>query len=285
MANVYDSNFDTTPAASDLITDGDQAIRDKAVALKTALGTNHVVATSVTGYEYTVESDAGKHLVVDMVTITRGETEGTKYAPAFLSYGALFRRKVGTVSGGSGSVTETRMKGNDGVTTAIGFPVGTIIDFASQNVPAGWLLCNGQLVSQAIYADLFAVIQTTWNTGGEDYGFFRVPNFVGKITAGSGTNTDDNSQAATFPFAGTIGENAHRITVEELTPHAHGIKGNGFWYKGTDVGEGSYNHGNRSDKNVDAYTEVAGGNAFNNNIQAFHNNIQPTVGVYKLIKY
>src|SRR5690606_38828083 len=39
-----------------------------------------------------------------------------------------------------------------------GVPVGTIIDFAGINIPAGYLACNNQSVSRTTYADLFNAI-------------------------------------------------------------------------------------------------------------------------------
>jgi len=40
----------------------------------------------------------------------------------------------------------------------------------------GWLPCEGQVVSQTTYQELFAVIASKFNTGGEGAGNFRLPN-------------------------------------------------------------------------------------------------------------
>ena len=34
-------------------------------------------------------------------------------------------------------------------------PVGSIIEYTSDIIPEGWILCNGQAVSRAVYIDLF----------------------------------------------------------------------------------------------------------------------------------
>jgi microcystin-dependent protein len=55
----------------------------------------------------------------------------------------------------------------------------------------GWLLCNGQEVSQTEYKRLWDDIGTTFNTGGESAGKFRVPNIAGRTMVGiSSTDAD-----------------------------------------------------------------------------------------------
>jgi len=50
--------------------------------------------------------------------------------------------------------------------------------------PAGALLCFGQVVSRTTYAGLFAVLGTTFNTGGEAGTDFRLPDLRGRVAAG-----------------------------------------------------------------------------------------------------
>jgi len=59
------------------------------------------------------------------------------------------------------------------------------------NEDPGWLLCDGRTVSQTTYADLYERIQTSYNTGGEGAGNFRLPDLrqafpMGKAAAGTG---------------------------------------------------------------------------------------------------
>jgi len=60
-----------------------------------------------------------------------------------------------------------------------GVPVGTIIDFAGVNPPAGYLACPlvATNVSRATYAALFAAIGTTWGAG-DGSTTFGLPWFV-----------------------------------------------------------------------------------------------------------
>lgn len=76
-------------------------------------------------------------------------------------------------------------------------PAGTIISFAAATCPTGWLAANGQEISQATYATLYAVIGSTWNTSVDPEtgsaqsapagGNFRVPNLESTFLRGAGT--------------------------------------------------------------------------------------------------
>ena len=70
-------------------------------------------------------------------------------------------------------------------------PAGVITQFAGAAAPTGWLLCNGAEYSETgDYADLFAVIASTYNTGGETEDYFRVPDLKGRIPIGAGQQTN-----------------------------------------------------------------------------------------------
>ena len=73
-----------------------------------------------------------------------------------------------------------------------GVPVGTITQYAGAAAPTGYLLCDGSVVSQATYAALYAVCGTTYDTGGEGAGNFRLPDLrqrfpLGLAAAGTGS--------------------------------------------------------------------------------------------------
>lgn len=57
-------------------------------------------------------------------------------------------------------------------------PPGTIVAYGGGSIPSGWLLCNGQAVSQTTYSALYTAIGLAYgNPGG---GNFNVPNFTAK---------------------------------------------------------------------------------------------------------
>lgn len=60
-------------------------------------------------------------------------------------------------------------------------PVGAILPFtavSTTQIPAGFLACNGAQYNTVLYPELAGLIGTTFNTGGETAGFFRVPDLV-----------------------------------------------------------------------------------------------------------
>ena len=71
---------------------------------------------------------------------------------------------------------------------ASNFPVGTVVDRASANVPAGWLECDGTAVSRVTYAALFAELGITWGAG-DGVTTFNLPPSSGRTRIGRGTGT------------------------------------------------------------------------------------------------
>lgn len=62
-------------------------------------------------------------------------------------------------------------------------PAGAVIYVASESAPDGWLKANGALVSRTAYADLFAVIGTTYGAG-DGSTTFRLPDLRGEFIRG-----------------------------------------------------------------------------------------------------
>lgn len=63
-------------------------------------------------------------------------------------------------------------------------PTGSVIPFAGETPPEGFLLCNGQEVSRITYARLFSVIGEKWGAG-DGVTTFEVPNLVEKFIEGT----------------------------------------------------------------------------------------------------
>ena len=75
--------------------------------------------------------------------------------------------------------------------------VGMIAPFGKNTAPAGWLVCNGASVSRTTYADLFAVIGTTFGGSG---GNFNLPNLQGEFIRGwdNGRGVDSGRTLGSF---------------------------------------------------------------------------------------
>lgn len=62
---------------------------------------------------------------------------------------------------------------------------GMVVPYSSNNLPAGWLLCNGQGCSTTTYANLYNAIGYTYGGSG---GTFYVPDMRGRIWVGVGSS-------------------------------------------------------------------------------------------------
>jgi len=82
--------------------------------------------------------------------------------------------------------------------------VGAIKPWTKTTAPAGYLLCDGSAVSRTTYADLFAVISTTYGAG-DSSTTFNVPNLQGKMPQGFDGNT--------YNLAGTGGANTVTVSL------------------------------------------------------------------------
>lgn len=94
-------------------------------------------------------------------------------------------------------------------------PTGTIILFGGNpsNLPQStgkWLLCDGSAVNRDTYADLFAVIGTTFGAG-NGINSFNLPDFRGRFPLGNNGSS----------VLSTGGSSRHNLTVAELPAHNH----------------------------------------------------------------
>lgn len=138
-----------------------------------------------------------------------------------------------TLSGDPSSALHAATKGY--VDTSV--PVGVIWDYSGAVAPDGWGLCQGQLVSKALYPLL-------WDLIGETYGAdtdtqFRLPDLRNRITAGKGTDE----------WADTLGETGGSKDLivpshtHSLTNHVHSAGAHTHGVTGTAAAGGNHNHG------------------------------------------
>ena len=81
--------------------------------------------------------------------------------------------------------------------------VGAIKPWTKATAPAGYLLCDGSAVSRSTYAELFAVIASTYG-GGDGSTTFNVPQLQGKMPQGYDGNTYNLASLALPGNGGTI---------------------------------------------------------------------------------
>ena len=118
-----------------------------------------------------------------------------------------------------------------------GIPTATIVPWSSASVPTGFLECNGQAVSRSTYADLFAIVSTTYGTG-DGSSTFNVPDLQDNVAVGKsnnkalastgGANTVANSGSVTTNVTGNVGGSTANATLStgQLAPHSHPGGGN-----------------------------------------------------------
>ena len=84
--------------------------------------------------------------------------------------------------------------------------------FAGNFGPAGWMLCEGQLLSIAEYEALFQLIGTTY--GGDGQSTFALPDLRGRVPLHFGNG---------FTLGETGGVESVTLTSQQIPVHSHGF--------------------------------------------------------------
>jgi microcystin-dependent protein len=121
------------------------------------------------------------------------------------------------------------------MTGLAGVNTGLIIPWGSSSVPSGFLECNGQAVSRSTYADLFAVVSTTYGVG-DGTTTFNVPDLTDKTVVNK-SNTKNLAQtggANTVTSQGNISGNLanYTLTTAEIAAHTHGNFAKDMFFSG-----------------------------------------------------
>lgn len=88
--------------------------------------------------------------------------------------------------------------------------VGEIRMFAGNFAPAGWMLCQGQLLPISQYETLFNLIGTTY--GGDGQSNFALPNLQSRVPIHQGSG---------FVLAQAAGEESVTLTTNQIPSHGH----------------------------------------------------------------
>jgi microcystin-dependent protein len=105
---------------------------------------------------------------------------------------------------------------------AVSAPAGTIEAYAGSTAPTGWLLSYGQAVSRTTYANLFAVISTTYGSG-DGSTTFNLPDLRGRAIAGVDNmgGTDAGRLSITNTLGTATGAETHTLSSAEMPSHTH----------------------------------------------------------------
>lgn len=107
-------------------------------------------------------------------------------------------------------------------------PIGTVVEFAgTAGLAALWLECNGQAVSRATYATLFANLGVIYGAG-DGATTFNLPDRRGRTAVGIGSDNSTGGRitVATAPsitLGGSFGAETHTLTTPQIPSHNHDV--------------------------------------------------------------
>jgi len=182
---------------------------------------------------------------------------------------------------------------------AAGSPVGSSMDYWGNIAPVGWLLCFGQAISRTVYADLFAVLGTTYGAG-DGVTTFNVPDCRGRAVVGKDDMGGTSANRMTTPINGDTlgaagGVESITLDIANLPAHNHGgttglggahdhnvhafLSSPGGFQQGAAIQNGTLGAGIATDVFGDHVHPIPsqGGNTA-------HSNVQPSIVANKIIR-
>lgn len=176
-------------------------------------------------------------------------------------------------------------------------PTGLIVPWSAfyNNMPNGWLACEGQAISRTTYNKLYNIVSTQYGSGNGS-STFNVPDLRGRVIAGyNGSNSNFNDVGKKG------GSETHKLTMSEMPSHNHSGSTNSTGNHKHDMrgwrlttNGGSYKVRAREDISGDGWD---GGNigysgnhshSFSTSYigsNGYHNNLQPYMSVVYIIKF
>lgn len=165
-------------------------------------------------------------------------------------------------------------------------PTGTILSFMGNNIPNGYVICNGDEYEISNYTNLANYIKQEFGSydyfGGDGVTSFKVPDLRGEYLRGSGTGSNGSSgenvgvhQSQGLPnITGTFSEVSH---ISRTSADGAFSVSTSYEYNGTNGGS---DFGNRGPS---TFTFNASNS---NNIYGNSNDIRPSnISVHFIIKY
>ncbi len=162
--------------------------------------------------------------------------------------------------------------------------IGRIIAWAGENSARnrsllkrkGFLICDGEQVSQADYHELFDMIHDNFSDGKTpDPDHFYLPDFSNRVPVGA-TNT--------HPLGDYFGHDTHTLTKPQMPSHKHKYNKFEWWGSGNrndtliervNTGRNTVTSGHRGQ--LDESEPSGGGKP--------HNNMQPSLAIHYLIQF
>ena len=102
--------------------------------------------------------------------------------------------------------------------SVVGVPTGSTVDYVGDTAPTGWLLCHGQSVSRATYADLFALMGTKFGGSGAN---FNLPDTRRRLILGAGGTVPAGTNGPANTVGATGGDEQIVLSANQLAAHTH----------------------------------------------------------------
>jgi len=148
----------------------------------------------------------------------------------------------------------------------VSVPVGGIIVWTDNQLPEGWLLCDGSAYASADYPELAARLGTRF--GSAPSGQFRVPNLTGRVAVGA--DPAGAVLGVSAPVGAAGGAPTHTLTVAEMPAHTHAAL--------RMVSNAGYVAGTSSSSSSTVTTSGSAGGS------QPHNNLQPYLALQYIIR-
>jgi microcystin-dependent protein len=207
---------------------------------------------------------------------TTGLTAGSLYYVSATT-GGISTTAAGRPIGIALSTTRLLLTPESPISRQTGVPVGTVFPYAGATAPTHYLLCYGQAVSRATYAELYNILGTTYGAGDAST-TFNLPDLRGRVIAGldnlGGSSANIVTDTDADSLGGTHGTETHTLTTAEMPVHTH-------TYNINSGGAG----GNINIAHATSASESNTGDQINNAGSGdAHNNVQPTIFMSYIIR-
>lgn len=158
-------------------------------------------------------------------------------------------------------------KAIDALITDAGLSVqtGSILWFAGELVPVGYLECDGRAISRTQFNRLFAVLDTRFGVGNGST-TFNIPDLRGRFVLGrdnmGGTSANRVTAAQADTLGAGAGEDKVTLSVTQIPSHTHS-------YSAASSSGSGMNFNDSGDGNLGSTTGATGGNQPHNNMPPF----------------
>jgi len=157
-----------------------------------------------------------------------------------------------------------------------GAPIGVGMDYFGTTAPEDWMFADGSAISRTEYAELFAIIGTTYGVG-DGSTTFNLPDKRERVSVMYKENSTMGTTGATFGTMGAKGgEDMHTLDTTEIPSHNHKVTTKeGYGTGSTYYVAGIHQETTTATKEINT-SSTGGGNA--------HNNLQPYLVCNYIIK-